>query len=146
MFHARSILVICISAVVLTACAADSTTRVPIKCDPENLKPHKLKFKTDNKDCVIKVKLVHPDADNENDASIIQVCRGETVTWKATNKKKTIAFDKGTGTPLDWTRKDSDSAGIIMGTVPKDAPVGYYEYSVYTDGACQLDPMIIVRG
>jgi hypothetical protein len=105
---------------------------------------HKLKFKLKADGCVESVL-----KDDGTDGSEVTVCRGDAVEWKVKlfTKQKSVAFDKGDGSPFDW----SDSGfkgGKITGNVTAGAEAKSYGYTVRTKGPagdCPLDPVIIVR-
>jgi len=112
---------------------------------PEGKKPHKLKFKVKDDQCVVKV--VH-DSDDEADADTIHVCEGETVSWKFSGPKKSIVF--ASESPFDWT--DSGYKGgkiedVVRTGASKDCPADTdgCKYTVKVEGlSCEFDPKIIV--
>lgn len=132
----------------ITAGCAAPTSDEPVPCDPPPKQPHKLKFKLKDtgaeKGCVEQVL-----QDDGTDGTEISVCRGDTVVWKVKLfKKNSVAFDKGDGSPFNWSDSGYEG-GKISATVKVGAAAKSYRYSVRTKGGpaggCPLDPMIIVR-
>lgn len=75
-------------------------------------------------------------------ADTLNVCRGDTIEWKLTDKKFFIEFPADT--PFDEKKKNS-SDGKITTTVRSDAERGVsYKYDIGIDGGGVLDPIIIV--
>jgi hypothetical protein len=113
---------------------------------------HPLRFKLDRDGCVKSV------TDRQgSDKERIEVCHGDTITWKVKNwgerngrLKKSIFFDATNGSPFDWQdsgfRRDT-----IVGEVRADAATGEpgFKYTVATErgpgNVCKHDPMIIVK-
>ena len=129
-------------AALATACGAPNSAGA-LTCGNES-HTHRLKFKLKANGCVDSVL-----KDDGTSGEEVTVCRGDAVEWKVKlfTKEKSVAFDKGDGSPFAW----SDSGfkgGKISGEVTSGAAAKSYGYSVRTkgpDGGCPLDPVIIVR-
>jgi hypothetical protein len=110
---------------------------------PVEKKTHKLKFKTKGDQCVAKVVKSSDDAD----ASSVDVCEGDTVTWSVSGAKKSVVFD-GVSPFAEWTDsgfQGSKIEGTVKAGAAKDGQKTAYKYSVAVDGQpCVLDPQIIV--
>jgi hypothetical protein len=110
---------------------------------PVEKKTHKLKFKVKDDQCVAKVVKSADDAD----ASSIDVCEGDTVTWSVSGAKKSVVFEGSS--PFDWSDSGFQGGkidGVVRSGAAKDGQRTAYKYSVAVDGmACVLDPQIIVE-
>lgn len=75
-------------------------------------------------------------------ANTVNVCRGDTIEWKLSDKSFFIEFPGKT--PFDENKKNSKN-GKVTTTVSADAEGGVsYKYDVGIDGGGVLDPIIIV--
>ena len=110
---------------------------------PVSDKPHKLKFKVQGDQCVIRVL---KDVDG-SDAETINVCEGDTVIWSVTGPNKSIVFD-GADSPFEWQDsgfKGNKIEGVVKAGAAKNGQSTSYKYTVKVEGkACAHDPIIIV--
>jgi hypothetical protein len=117
-------------------------------CSDPNRNPetHKLKFKVKDDGCVEKVKKDRDDTD----ATVISVCKKDTVEWKVTGNAKMIAFvakspTDPVRTPFDWAASGFEGNNSKIEGKVKEGAAGTYNYAVYVQGkTCVLDPTIIV--
>ena len=128
-------------AALLSGCAG--LVEAPLDCSTvPNPQTRTLKFKVKADGCV---EHVQKDADCDCDADAVVVHRCDTVVWLVTGKEKSVKFDKGNGSPFSWTEKAGAPGAKIEGTVKSGASYKPYGYTVRTEEACPLDPMIIVE-
>jgi hypothetical protein len=134
-------------AALLAGCASRGPTA--LTCEPEE---RKLQFKLKDDGCVEGI------SDSlGRDKDRIEVCQGDTITWKVKkwwhsngDLKKRITFKSAAGSPLEWTDSGFESK-TISGTVRADAKTGEpgFKYNVDTErgpgDVCPFDPMIIVK-
>lgn len=140
MFTRHRLVCVLLISILSSACAIQKEALLDCS-SVQDKQTHKLKFKVKGDECVEKVV---KDDSCDCDAEALVVHRCDTVEWKVTGKKKSVAFDKNDGTPFDWSDQSSNSK--IEGVVRADAELKkVYGYTVRTDDGCPLDPMIIVQ-
>jgi hypothetical protein len=117
----RRFVLLLLVATIATACAASKSDE-PVTCDPNHPHTHRLKFKLKADGCVDKV-LKGDGTDGEE----ISVCRGDTVEWQVRSlKKKSVAFDKGDGSPAPGPTRTSKAgkSRAKSGPTPRRSHMG----------------------